>query len=198
MKSLLMMVLGVVLGLLGAGVILLVSQPPRGNDIALLPPPTSIPIQVHIIGEVQNPGVYALPIDSRVQNVINAAGGFTNDANITALNLAAPLEDGVRMQVPVRIQTEILTTTKSNDESTPSKPTSQAADSQSVLVNINYADQAALETLSGIGPVTAQKIIAFREEYGFFSSIEETQKVSGISPVTFDNIKAFITVDEQP
>lgn len=201
MKNWWIVALGVVLGLLGAGIIWLASQPPRGNPIILLPPPTPIPIQVHISGEVKKPGVYALPLDSRVQAAIEAAGGFTDDANKTVLNLAALLEDGARVHVPIHIQAETpipTTANKSKDEGTTSKSTSLPPDSPSQLVNINYADQAALETLSGIGPVTAQNIILFREENGLFTSIEEIQKVFGIGPVKFEKIKDFITVDQQP
>jgi competence protein ComEA len=106
MKSWCALALGVVLGILSAGVILLSSQPPRGNEITLLPPPTPIPIKVHISGEVQNPSVYALPVNSRVQDAINTAGGFTENADINALNLAAQLIDGNRVQVPPLPQTE--------------------------------------------------------------------------------------------
>jgi competence protein ComEA len=201
MKSWWAVTLGVVSGFLGAGVILLASQPPRGNAITLLPPPTPIPIQVHISGEVQNPGVYALPPDSRIHNAIEAAGGFTNKANSIALNLATLLEDGARVQVPIQIQTEVPSpaiSTMSEDNQAPHNPTSPPVESRSEQININTADQATLETLSGIGPVTAQKIISFRKENGPFTSIEEIQKVKGIGPVTFEKIKDFITVEELP
>ncbi|MFC1996849.1 helix-hairpin-helix domain-containing protein [Chloroflexota bacterium] len=201
MKNWWVVTLGVVIGLLGSGVIWLASQNPPGNPITLLPPPTPIPIQVHITGEVQNPGVYALPIGSRVKDAIEAAGGYTENANKTALNLAATLEDGVRVQVPAKPQMEAPTpseATTPEPEVAPSLPTTPNTEPLSQLININTADQMALETLTGIGPVTAEKIITFREENGPFSSIEEIQKVSGIGPVTFENIKDFITVGEQP
>ena len=78
--------LGVVFGLLGGGGIWLASTPPRGNPIELLPPPTEIPIQVYITGEVVSPGVYALPSHSRIQDAIKAAGSLTEEANDQALN----------------------------------------------------------------------------------------------------------------
>lgn len=200
MKNWWTLALGVVFGVLSAGVIYLSSQPPRGNAIALLPPPTPIPIQVHISGEVQNPGVYALSPGSRVQDAIEAAGGFNETANNTALNLASLLEDGNRVQVPAQTRIETpssSTATRSNVEISPFEATSPPEDlPTSTLININTASQHDLESLSGIGPATALKIITFREENGPFASIEEIQKVSGIGPVTFENIKTFITVDE--
>ena len=201
MKSWWAVAFGVVLGLLSAGVILLASQPPRGNPITLLPPPTTNPIQVHISGEVQNPGVYALPIGSRVRDAVEIAGGFTDNANKTAINLARPLEDGARVEIPTKIQVEdpvSYSGSQTNEDENPSKLDDSIAKSPTKLININSANQEELETLSGIGPVTAQKIIAFREEYGPYLLIEEIQKVSGIGPVTFENIKDYITVDEQP
>lgn len=201
MKNWWVVALGIVLGLLSAGVILLASGPPRGKVITLLPPPSPIPIQVHVSGAVQNPGVYALPPDSRVQDVIEVAGGFTIDADRSALNLAAHLKDGDRVDVPFQIQMITSTPTEPNtftDETAPTQPTSLPSESQTQKININIADQSQLETLSGIGPVTAQMIITFREENGPFSSIVEIQKVSGIGPAKFEKIKEYITVDEQP
>jgi competence protein ComEA len=192
--------LGVIFGLLSAGIIWVASQPPRGNPIALLPPPTPIPIQVHVKGEVQSPGVYALSPESRVQDAITAAGGFTSQADMTALNLAAPLQDGAQVQVSAQAPVETSSPTavsSSRPQEPPSQPTEQpSAPPAIILININTASQEELETLTGIGPVTAEKIIAFREENGAFTSIEEIQKVSGIGPATFEKIKDFITVGE--
>jgi len=194
--------LGVIAGLLSAGLILLVSQPPRGNPITLLPPPTPVPIQVQVSGEVHAPGVYALPPGSRLQEAIAAAGGFTAEANSAALNLASPLEDGFWVQVPSQIKTETPFPTAAGSSGARSsageQPSPTTAESTSSLIDINTATQEELESLPGIGPVTAQKIIAFREENGPFTSIEEIQKVSGIGPATFEKIRELITVGEQP
>ena len=199
MRSWWAVALGVVFGLLSVGILLLASQPPHGNAITLLPPPSPIPFQVHLSGEVSQPGVYALAPDSRVQDAVLAAGGFTDRADPSTLNLAAHLEDGGRIQVPAIRPTEIpvqktekenQTQSSTNITETTKNPITNA------IININTASQEELETLTGIGPATAQKIIAFREENGPFTSIEEIQKVSGIGPVTFENIKNQITVDE--
>ena len=89
---------GVLGGLLSAGIILLVSSQPRGSAVQLQPAPTAAPIVVHISGSVLNPGVYALPRSSRVQDAIQAAGGLLPEADEQILNLAAPLKDGERVK----------------------------------------------------------------------------------------------------
>jgi len=201
MKSWWAIALGEVFGLLSAGIILLPSQPPRGNAIVLLPPPTPIPIQVHVSGEVNHPGVYSLSPESRVQDAIQAAGGITSQANSSGLNIAALLEDGLRVQVPAQTPTETpapITGIKTKEQQNSSQPISPPVQSSTTLININTASQDELENLSGVGPVTAQKIIAFREENGSFSSIEEIQKVSGVGPATFEKIRDFITVSGDP
>ncbi len=193
MKNWWLVALGVIFGLLGAGAVILASAPPRGAPVQLLPPPTPAPIQVHISGAVHNPGVYELPLESRVQDAIQVAGGFTKDAQQEGINLAAKLQDGDQVRVPAQ---------RTSTSSPARDSTSQTADQQSLtqstssIVNINTASQDELETLPGIGPVTAQKIIEYRQTNGDFSSIEGIQKVSGIGPATFDKIEALITVGD--
>jgi len=201
MRNWWLVALGVILGLLGAGLILLASSPPRGQDITLLPPPSPIPFQVQVSGAVLHPGVYELSPGSRVQDAIIVAGGFTIDADNSTLNLAAHLEDGVRVDVPYQNPVSVQATAepdKSKDETTLPQATSFSSESLTDLININTADQTTLETLSGIGPVIALRIITFRNQNGPFSDIVEIQKVSGIGPATFDKIKDSITVVDQP
>jgi len=197
MKNWWTVALGVVFGLLAAGVVTLASQPPRGHPIELLPPPTPVPIQVHISGAVQNPGLYALLPGSRVQDAIEAAGGLSDNADLSGLNLAAPLEDGSLIQIST-LQPTIAPTEQPLPSSRalvlPVVEPPPTEDSETALININTASQAELETLSGIGPVTAQKIIDYRNANGPFAAIDEIQKVSGIGPATFEKIKDFITV----
>ncbi len=189
--------MGVAFGLLGAGLLWLASKPPRGNPIVLLPPPTPVPILVQVDGAVLQPGVYALAPGSRVAEAVAAAGGLAENADVQALNLAAEVQDGQWVQIPAQVPippTSVAAANPPRAENPPDAPTSTPA--AGAIININTATQAELETLPGIGPVTAQKIIAFREENGPFASIEEIQKVSGIGPATFDKIKALITVDQ--
>jgi len=198
MKNWWTVALGVVFGLLAAGVVYLASQPPRGHPIELLPPPTPVPIQVDVRGAVKTPGVYALPQESRVQDAIEAAGGLTGDADPSGINLAAPLEDGTLIKIPARQPTATPAPERPAAPAATSPPQAESPSSASGgdLININTATQEELETLSGIGPVTAQKIIAYRQENGPFTTIEEIQKVSGIGPATFEKIRDFITVEE--
>ena len=176
---------GVVCGLLAAGIILLVSRPPRGEAIQLRPPPSPQPILVDITGAVVQPGVYSLPYGSRVFDAIEAAGGLTEAAVTKPLNLAAFLEDGQKVWVPQATATPI-----------PGIPSADRASGVEVLVNINTASQNQLEELPEIGPVTAQRIIAYREANGPFLKIEDIQKVEGIGQATFEKIKDLITVGE--
>jgi competence protein ComEA len=190
MKTWWLLAVGIIGGLLGSGLIYLTSSQPRGEGITLLPPPTSAPIIVHIVGAVLEPGVYSLPIKSRQQDAIEAAGGFLSDANPQALNLAAPLQDGDRIVVPT-IPSDTQTPATS-----PSKSTIVELPSSNTLININTASQTDLENLPGIGPVKAQTIIAYRESNGFFGLIEDIQNVPGIGPKTFENLKSLITVED--
>src|SRR4030042_139348 len=91
----------IVVVLLGLGVLLLVSRPTRGEPIHLQPPPTPAPIMVYVSGEVTKSGLYTLPPGSRVNDAIQAAGGFTKSANTSNLNLAKILEDGQQIIVPL-------------------------------------------------------------------------------------------------
>ena len=138
-------------------------------------------VVVHIAGEVFEPGVYALRNGARVVEAIQAAGGETNFADMDQLNLARQLVDGEQILVP-----SILEPTVNGEEET-----GTAADGK---VNINKADEATLETLTGIGPVKAQAIIDYRKEHPF-SSIEEITSVNGIGSKTFEKIRDEITIN---
>ncbi len=181
---------GVAVGLLAAGLILFASRAPRGEPVELLPPPTPLPMLVHVSGAVAAPGVYSLPPGSRVQDAVAAAGGLLADANDGLLNLAALLVDGQKVVVPTRAA---AATPGGGQGEAPPDHRSGGVD---LLVNINTASQAELETLPGIGPSLAQAVIAYREANGLFTSLEGIQAVVGIGPVTFEEIKDLITLGE--
>jgi competence protein ComEA len=183
----------VVLGLLGTGVILIASSPPRGNPIQLLPPPTPAPIQVHVTGAVNQPGIYTLPVNTRVSDAIQAARGFTDDANDQAINLAAFLQDGLQIWVPSTIPEQA---SEYNGGSQDAYRDQRFQSTVGVLININTAPQEVLEALPEIGPKTAENIITYRQIEGLFTSIEDIQKVPGIGPATYEAIKDQITVDK--
>jgi len=187
MKNWRIIAIGLIFGLLATGAIWLVSQPPRGEMVRLLPPPTLKPLAVHVSGAVAHPGVYSLPAGSRVKDAILAAGDTVAGANPNALNLAALLEDGAKIDVPLLNPPTVGVL----------DPTVPPPDRKSLsgLTNINLATQAELESLPGIGPVIAQRIIAYRDENGPFTTPEAIQNVAGIGPVTFERIQNLITVE---
>lgn len=174
---------GVVGGLLGAGLLVLATRPPRGKPVDLLPLPTPVPLVIHVAGAIANPDVYYLPPGSRLLNAIEAAGGFLPDAARQSINLAAELEDGQMVFVPT------LPATPRPGE-TQSPPGSQNP------ININLATQEELESLPGIGPVTAQAILTYRDQHGPFENIEAIQEVPGIGAATFEKISTWITIGQ--
>jgi competence protein ComEA len=187
LKSILYMTAGILLGLFVALLIWVVARNPTGQAVTLRPVPTEKPIVVHITGAVPRPGVYALAQGSRVQDVISAAGGFLADADKTGINLARALEDGEQLDIPYgEGASPVLGTEVPIEETVPA--------SSSELININTASQAELESLPGIGPTTAQKIIAYRETNGPFVTTQDIINVSGIGPGTYERIKDLITV----
>jgi competence protein ComEA len=176
--------IGILIGLLAAGLLLLASGPRRGEAIRLSTPPSPAPLVVHVSGAVAQPGVYELPQGSRVEDALDAAGGTLPQAVLEGLNLAEPLTDGAQVYV-----------TSINE--TPPGTTTGGFPSRSggiTLVNINTASQAELEGLPGIGPILAERIIAYRQEHGPFADIEAIQEVEGIGPGTFEEIRGLITV----
>ena len=189
--------MGVLAGFLLAGVVFFISRLPSGETIALQPAPTLAPIAVDVTGAVTRPGLYKFPEGSRVQDAIDAAGGLLADANTTALNLAARLEDGQRLDIPYKegaapVATEAPVFSFSSPDDTSSDATPEPSSSE--LIDINTATVEQLDTLPGIGPSTAQKIVDYRATNGPFAIIEDIMDVSGIGPATFDNIKNLITV----
>ena len=180
--------------LLGAGVLMLVTRPPKGHQIVLLPAPTPAPITIYVTGSVNKEGIVSLPPGSRVNDAILAAGGFAGDANQGAINLAGMLQDGQQVNVPAMAPTAIAAgaTRSSGGVAT------QATLGSTILVNINTATLEELDTLPQIGPVTAQKIIDYRTANGPFKTIEGLMDVDGIGQATFDKLKNLVTVGTSP
>ncbi len=154
-----------------------------GGDSIEITLPTPTPLQglvVHVAGEVVSPGVYTLlPTADRVADAVEAAGGFTDRADVDTVNLAAQLSDGQQIRV--------LAVGES-----PADPGDGAGTGSPI--NINTASLAALQTLAGIGPIKAQAIIDYRESNGPFQRIEDILKVKGIGEKTFEAIRDQIAV----
>lgn len=189
LKQIWQAILYIMIGLLAAGIIWLASSLPRGEPITLLPSPTPAPILVHLIGEIKNPGVYELPKNAHVLDAIQAAGGLTSNADDQAINLAALLEDGQQLLIPAKLPAQGSGNSQEGGDQNERSPASIDP-----LININSASTELLETLPGIGPVLAKAIVDYRQAEGEFKSIEEIQKVPGIGPEKYENIKDLITV----
>lgn len=157
-------------------------------------------IVIYVAGAVKNEGIYELDENSRIADCIEKAGGLTDDANIKDINLAFVLEDGMKVYIPKNseineVKDETSTyVSKENGSANTGTSTSKNTSAKSSKININTANQTDLETLPGIGPSTAQKIINYRKENGKFSSIEDIKKVSGIGESKYSKIKDYITI----
>ena len=142
-------------------------------------------IVVYICGAVKESKVITLKENSRICDAIESVGGLTENADLTNINLAYILEDGEKIYIPKQ------------GETIPDDATSISTNNYSSLnnkININKASQTELETIPGIGPSTALKIINYREENGKFKKIEDIKNVPGIGDVKFENIKEYISI----
>jgi len=200
MKNALYTLVGVTAGFALAGLLLFIVRAPSGEAISLQPAPTKEPIAVHVIGAVPRPGLYEFAEGARVQDAIDAAGGLLSSANVDSINLAALLEDGQQLDIPYKAGEGPSSTQKqSSNEDDLVLPggTEEPTDTgggESELININTASLEELDSLPGIGPSIAQRIIDYRDTNGPFATIEDILNVSGIGPSTFDQIKELITV----
>jgi len=172
-----------VLALAGLGIAVFVTAvTPHGSSSTIAP--TDIPVDapapviyVHILGQVREPGLYALPDGARAVDAVAAAGGFTDAADAGGLNLARLVSDGEQIVVPAIGEAPAAAPGMSDGK-----------------VNLNTADAATLDTLPGVGPATAAKIIAWREQHGRFEAIEDLLDVGGIGEAKFDSLRDLVTV----
>lgn len=141
-------------------------------------------VLIHVAGEVKQAGVYELPLESRVVNALQAAGGATRLADLDQLNLAAPIFDGQRIYIPSI--TELTDSTVNSRLASPNH--------HSGKININQASLEELQQLTGIGPGKASNIVQYRNKNGGFSKIEQLLDVSGIGAKTLDKIRDQVTV----
>ncbi len=130
-------------------------------------------IVVHVAGEVRKPGVYELPAGARVTDAIERAGGPTSGAVVDSINLAAALADGQQVVVPARAANGSVTGVVTEDGP----------------ISLGTATVEQLDTIEGIGPVTAADIIAFRDEQGGLSSVDELDQITGIGPATMEALR---------
>ncbi len=128
-------------------------------------------VVVHVVGAVADPGVVSLPASSRVQDALLLAGGALEEAELAGVNLARIVFDGEQIVVPRK-----------------GEPVVSASPGAPGPISLSRADQATLETLPRIGPATAERIIAWREEHGPFQSVEDLLAISGIGPATLEGL----------
>ena len=153
-------------------------------------------VVVHIIGEINKPGVVTLPEGSRIIDAINMAGGKTEEADLSKINLAYILEDGTQIYIP-RINENLNEINLISDGAGVGVIVTDSNVEENEInakVNINTASKEKLETLPGIGETTAQKIIDYRETNGKFKTIEDIKNVSGIGDAKYESLKNKITV----
>jgi competence protein ComEA len=134
---------------------------------------------VHVVGAVRRPGLYQVVDGSRVADAVRRAGGATRHADLSLINLAAPLADGLQVVVPRRQAATAMAGTGS--ESSPAGP-----------VHLNTATLEQLDALPGVGPVTAQKILDYRQENGAFTSVDDLDAVPGIGPARLENLRELV------
>lgn len=159
--------------------------PPTSGATAVVPSPTvvSAGVVVHVAGAVVNPGVYTLRVGARVVDALAAAGGAAADAQPDAVNLAAPLVDGVRVYVPRQGEPVPATAVVG--------PVSSGAPAGPI--DLNGATVDLLDTLPGVGPATAAAIVAYRTDHGPFASVDDLAKVRGIGPAKLEAIRSMVT-----
>jgi competence protein ComEA len=164
------------------------SQPTIGDTV--------IKIKAYICGYVNNPGVYELEDDARIEQLLEASGGASEKACLEAINLAKKLSDGEMVYIPsieeVAKNGSFFDYISGFTQDTVSDGDSSGG--QSKIININIASAGELESLPGIGEVIAQDIVTYRETFGLFKSKEELKNVKGIGDIKFEKIKELISV----
>ncbi|MDR0960911.1 MAG: ComEA family DNA-binding protein [Propionibacteriaceae bacterium] len=155
------------------------------------PEPPAAPWTIHVLGAVHHPGIVSVPAGSRVHDAIAAAGGLTDEADPAGLNLAAFLTDGV--QIIIGTVDEPVGEIRSGADGQ-AVPTGAESGAASTLIDLNTATAAQLDTLPGVGEVTAAAILAWREAYGPFTQTAELQEVDGIGAKTYERIAPYVRV----
>lgn len=137
------------------------------------------PLVVHVVGAVQTPGLYKLRRGARVADAVSTAGGATAKADLALVNLAAPVSDGQQVVVPERA---------------PPPTSADAAGGTAAAgpVHLNSATAEELDALPGVGPVTAQKIVDYRQAHGAFSSVDDLDAIPGIGPARLEQLRDLV------
>jgi competence protein ComEA len=148
-------------------------------------------VVVHVVGAVRRPGLFHLREGARVADAVARAGGATRRADLAALNLAAPLVDGVQVFVPPKVSTASFSEAPAGGASRSSG--SGAGFAGGPKPSLATATLEELDALPGVGPITAQKILDYRTEHGPFRSVEELDAVPGIGPARIEQLRDLVT-----
>jgi competence protein ComEA len=136
---------------------------------------------VHVVGAVRRPGLYRLADGARIADAVRRAGGATRRADLSLVNLAAPIADGSQVVVPRRAPPAASGSDEGADASVPAGP-----------IHLNTATVEQLDELPGVGPVTAQKIVDYREQHGAFSSVDDLDAIPGIGPARLEQLRELV------
>ena len=159
-------------------------------DPTVSPTPTPAPLRVYVSGAVQHPGVYRLPPDSLVVDAIAEAGGETAHADLIAINLAHSLSDGEQIYVPTREEAASPPPPIASSRAVIAGSASPSESTSPKSIDLNTASQEELETLPGIGPAMAQRIIAARP----YSTVDDLLRVKGIGDAKLEKIRPYVIV----
>lgn len=165
----------------------------RGGGAAPVPSHAALPadaaaggstkLVVHVVGAVRRPGLYRLRHGARIADAVRRAGGTTRKANLEAINLAAPLEDGLQVVVP-----RVVPAVPAGAPAAPGEPPAAAQGP----IHLNTATLDQLDTLPGVGPVTAQKIVDWRQRHGAFTSVDDLDAIPGIGPARLEQLRDLV------
>jgi competence protein ComEA len=162
-----------------------VSFPAPTTEAPAIAMPAAAPLLVvDVEGAVRRPGLYRLPQGSRVADAIARAGGTTQRADAALVNLAAPLGDGQQVLVPARVRAG-----PGVAPGAPGPAPTAGAAPPGTPVSLNSASVEQLDALPGVGPVTAQNIISYRQEHGPFTSVDQLDAIPGIGPTRIENLR---------
>jgi competence protein ComEA len=137
---------------------------------------------IHVVGAVRRPGLYRLADGARIADALRRAGGATRRADLSLVNLAAPVSDGSQVVVPKRAPS-----VAAGSESEAGDPAPAAGP-----IHLNTATVEQLDELPGVGPVTAQKIVDYREQHGAFSSVDDLDAIPGIGPARLEQLRELV------
>jgi competence protein ComEA len=160
---------------------------PRPLTLERAAPAARPPVLVHVVGSVRRPGLYRLKDGARVADALERAGGATPKADLALVNLAAPIADGTQVVVPRRAPPA--------SSAAPESPAAGSGSGSAVpggVVHLNTATLEQLDTLPGVGPATAQRILDYREEHGAFSTVDELDAVPGIGPARMEQLRELV------